>query len=499
MKRSFALTEAQLALQEDVIECCTPGHRMGKGFTLLEQNLWFEPGLPKGYLQMLDDFEKVGRYDHSMSVLELGSLFSYDPGTALGKTQDYLAQAYGVKFVWPSTNGTSILNIMALMTTTDPGDKVLLQRDSHVSVYSAMIHQGLVPVYLKTRYASDLGLPLGVTVEQLEAALDEHPDIKAVFLTYPNYYGIATDLGACARFLEARGVRLIVDSAHGAYYRFHPDLPLAAEETSASLITGSQHKTCSTLSQGSLALFNDEKLIGPFYEWANLGGFVSTSFSFIILQSLVLGVVQLERQGRALLQQAMEACRWAREQINRIKGLKAFGLEAARPGFYQLDPLRITVDVSGLGVSGFEVAERLSREFHIYPELATFQNILLMFTLVDDKRVLERVVGALGRIAADTKGHFQQPRIELPPLPPIRVMPRQAMQHRPRRVLPLVEAIGQVSAETISAYPPGSAILVGGEQITAEAIEFLQAVKKQGGILKGASSPDFASIQVLES
>ena len=197
MKQGFALTEAQLELQDDVIECCTPGHRMGRGFTLLEQALWFDPGLPKGYLQMLDDFEKIGRYDHSMSVLELGSLFSYDPQTALGRTQSFLARAYGVPFVWPSTNGTSILNILALMSTTAPGDKVLLQRDSHVSVYSAIVHQGLEPVYLKPNYAKDLSLPLGVTVEGLEAALDEHPDLRAVFLTYPNYYGIATDLAGC--------------------------------------------------------------------------------------------------------------------------------------------------------------------------------------------------------------------------------------------------------------------------------------------------------------
>jgi len=497
VKQGFALTEAQLELQDDVIECCTPGHRMGRGFTLLEQALWFDPGLPKGYLQMLDDFEKIGRYDHSMSVLELGSLFSYDPQTALGRTQSFLARAYGVPFVWPSTNGTSILNILALMSTTAPGDKVLLQRDSHVSVYSAIVHQGLEPVYLKPNYAKDLSLPLGVTVEGLEAALDEHPDLRAVFLTYPNYYGIATDLAGCARLLESRGVRLIVDSAHGAYYRFHPDLPLAAEETGAALVSQSQHKTCSTLSQGSLLLFNDESLVQPFYEWANLGGFVSTSFSFIILQSLVLGVMQLERQGRGLLQNAQEAAQWAREQIGTIQGLKTFGAEAARPGFKSLDPLRVTVDVSGLGLSGFEVSDRLCQEFNIYPELATFQNVLLMFTLVDDLRVVRRVVEALRKIAGDARGHFSQPRLEPPPLPPMRTLPRAAIHHRSRRALPVHEAIGEVSAETISAYPPGSAIIVGGEEITPEVVEFLRAVKKLGGTLKGASSRGFDTIQVL--
>lgn len=480
-----------------MIECCTPGHRMGRGFTLLEQALWFDPGLPKGYLQMLDDFEKIGRYDHSMSVLELGSLFAYDPETALGRAQDFLARVYGVPFVWPSTNGTSILNILALMSTTQPGDKVLLQRDSHVSVYSAIVHQGLEPVYLKPNYAKDLGLPLGVTPEGLGDALDKHPGVRAVFLTYPNYYGVATDLGACAELLKERGVPLIVDSAHGAHYRFHPDLPQAAEGTGAALVTQSQHKTCSTLSQGSLALFNDRRLVEPFYEWANLGGFVSTSFSFIILQSLVLGVMQLERQGRGLLQNALEACGWAREEINQIQGLKTFGPEAARPGFKELDLLRVTVDVSGLGVSGFEVCNRLSSEFNIYPELATFQNVLLMFTLVDDLRVVRRVVQALRQIAGDTKGHFRQPRLEPPPLPPLRVLPRAAMHHRPRRSVPVREAVGQVSAETISAYPPGSAIIVGGEEITAEAVEFLQAVKRLGGTLKGASSRGFETIQVL--
>jgi arginine decarboxylase len=431
-----------------------------------------------------------------MSVLQLGSLFSYDPETALGRTQDYLAEAYGVDFVWPSTNGTSVLNIMALMSATRSGDKVLLQRDSHISVYSAMVHHGLEPVYLEPNYAADLGLPLGVTVDRLEASLKAHPDIKAVFLTYPNYYGIATDIGACADFLATKGVRLIIDAAHGAYYAFHPELPLAAERTAAALVTQSQHKTCATLSQGSLALFNDQTLVAPFYEWANMGGFVSTSFSFIILQSLVLGVMQLQKQGRGLIEQAIAAAYTAREQISQIKGLKVFGLESVRAGFAEMDPLRITVDVSGLGLSGFEVAEELA-EKGIYVELATFQNVLLMFTFVDEYRVMQRVVEALSQIAATASGRFDQPKLDLPPIPPMRMLPRNALQ-QPRRSVNAREAIGQISAETLSAYPPGAAIIVSGEEITAEAVEYLSEVKRLGGIVKGAADAAFQKIQILQ-
>jgi arginine decarboxylase len=459
----------------------------------------FPPNEPfPGFFELAEDIERAARYDHSVSVPDLGSLFHFDPDSLLGRDQQRLAEAYNVQFAWPSTNGTTSLNVMALMSITGPGDTVLVQRDSHVSVFAPMIHLGLRPIYLTPPYSAELGINLGVTPQQLRQTLDAHPDVRAVFLTYPNYFGIATDIQACAEVVQERGIPLVIDSAHGSHFRFHPDLPQAAETTGAAIVTQSTHKTCAALSQGSLALFNDQEVVERFYEVVNQLGFVSTSFSYIILQSIMLAVLQLELQGKALLGQAMQMSAWVRSKINRIDGLSSFGLGQAQPGFTALDPLRVMVDVSELGLTGFEVEDILIREFKIYPEMGTLKHVLFLFTLVDTWEAGKQIVEALDTLAHRERRHQSLPDLPIPPVSRQLCLPRQAFFSRNRCRVPVKQAVGLPSAETIATYPPGSAIVVAGEEITHEIVEFLQVVSAHGGVLKGASDPSFTTIPVVE-
>jgi len=198
-------------------------------------------------LQMVSKFQDVARFDHSVSVPELGSLFYFNEGDALGQMQQGIANIYQSPFAYLTTNGTTSLNVLALLSLTRPGDTVLCQRDSHVSVFAPMIQADLRPVYVEPVYDTDLGLSLGVTPEQLDQALKANPEVKAVFLTYPNYFGIATDIEACAQVVARQGTHLIIDAAHGAHFGFHPALPRPAQDTTAAIVTQSTHKTCSAL------------------------------------------------------------------------------------------------------------------------------------------------------------------------------------------------------------------------------------------------------------
>jgi arginine/lysine/ornithine decarboxylase len=448
--------------------------------------------------QLADDFTRIAQYDHSVSIPELGSLFRFDPMTHLGKDQQRLAEMYGVPFAWPSTNGTTSLNTMALMTLVSPGDTILCQRDSHVSIFAPMIHLGLRPVYLQPPFSYRLGINLGVTPDQLCEALDQHPEIRAVFLTYPNYFGIATDIQACARVVHERGIPLIVDAAHGAHFQFHPELPISAEETVATIVTQSTHKTCTALSQGSLALIKDESVIDRWYDVVNHLGFVSTSFSYPILQSIMLAVLQLELQGETLLGRAMEVSAWVRSEVNTIDGLYCFGVERAQAGFVALDPLRVTVDVSGLGRTGFMIEDILIREFRIYPELATLNHVLFLFTLVDDWDEGRRVIEALSAIRRSEGRGRATYDLHPPNIPRQCLLPRDVFYSKQLRRLPVREAIGRISAETIATYPPGSPVIVAGEEVTDDHVAFLHAVEAHGGVLKGASDPHLTTMVIVD-
>lgn len=453
-----------------------------------------------GFFDMVEALGRAAQYDHSVSIPQLGSVFRYNPASPLGTDQRLIAEVYNVSFAWPSTNGTTALNVMALITLARPGDKVLYQRDSHVSVFAPMIHLGLQPIYIQPTFDSQLGISLGITADQIRQQLDLHPDIRAVFLTYPNYFGIATDIQNCAELLRERRVPLIIDSAHGSHFHFHPQLPLSAEATGASIVTQSTHKTCIALSQGSLALFNDLSIVERFYEVVNHLGFVSTSFSYVILQSIILSVLQLHSQGETLLGTALEVSDSVRRQINTFDGLWSFGQELAgtRPGFKALDPLRVTVDVSQLGVTGFQFEEQLIEQFNVYPEMATLQHVLFLFTLADNQQAGEQVVEAVQEVAARTQRRQPIVSTTSPCIPPQIYLPRDVFFEQKRRRLPVAEAVGLPSAETIATYPPGSAIIMAGEEITGEIVEFLQRSQSYGGVLKGASDPSFSTVLVMD-
>jgi arginine decarboxylase len=445
------------------------------------------------------DLRNIARYDHSVSVPSLGSLFHYDLNTPLGKAQKDAARIYGVPFAYPSTNGTTALNVQLALTLARPGEKVLIQRDSHVSILAPIIHAGLRPIYLVPGYSQRIGLAVGITPDDLRSTLDQHPDLRLVFLTYPNYFGIATDIRGCVEAASERGVPLIVDSAHGAHWTFHRSFPVPAERVGATVVTQSTHKTCPALGQGSLALFNDERLVERFYEVVNQLGFVSTSFSYVILLALFRGLSALQETGHQMFGERLDMSHWARQEINRIDGLHCFGEEESQPGFIALDPLRLTVDVSDLGLTGYEVEEIVLRENGHYAEMATIQNVLFLITPGTDWRSLVSLVDSLRTVAKLRRPCGRHLNIPPPALPKQILTPRDAFYSGHKKTVSADSAIGAISAETISAFPPGSAVIVAGEEVTQEVVDFLKSISRCGGVLKGASTPDLRTLRIIES
>ena len=76
------------------------------------------------------------------------------------------------------------------------------------------------------------------------------------------------------------------------------------------------------------------------------------------------------------------------------------------------------------------------------------------------------------------------------------VPPREAFLGAAESI-PVAEAIGRVSAETIAGYPPGIPALLPGERITAETVAYLREIVREGARLHGASDPGFGTVNVL--
>jgi arginine decarboxylase len=455
----------------------------------------------EGYLHYLELLQEVAVLDNSVSVPGLGSPFRPEPYTPLGKAQEEIAEIYGVKQAFMLPTGTTALNILAVAAAAPPGSKIALQRNSHVSVYAAIINLGLEPIFLDPTYSPELDVVTSISPDQLLSAFEQHPDIRTVFLTSPNYFGITGDLSVLIEIAHNFGSKVIVDEAHGAYFNFyqHPPMPVAAEHLSADIITQSTHKTIGALSQGSLLLLNDTDLIDPMYEAINVHGYVSTSFSYPILVSISIAVAQMAFHGESLLANVLKISEFARTEINNIPGLHCFGQESVKSiqGIASLDPLRLTVNVREWGMTGYEVEAGL-QEQHIYPELATLDNVLFLLTPFDEPADARIIVEGLHHLAPEQLPNTQRMNLPPPSRPAKILNPRDAYYHPKKTTLSLDRAIGKPCRETIAAYPPGSAVIVMGEEITSEVIEYLQQVRSCGGYLKGLLDNTFTSLSVVD-
>lgn len=433
--------------------------------------------------------------DHSTSVSELGSLFVPTGDQPVQRMKRRLADAYGVAWSFPSTHGTTALNILSLLSACRPEGRVLVSRDAHSSVIAAMVHGGFEPVYVVPGYDARLGVSLGPTVAAFREMLDREA-IDCVCLTSPNYFGIVGELGEIVALAHARGLPVVVDAAHAPHFHFCSGLPIAAEDVGADYVAQSTHKVATALSQGSLLLLNDASRIESLYEQVNELGLVSTSFSYPILASLELGVRQLVHEGERIWSQTIDRAESFRSDCRTLPGIACFGREeATQPGFLDLDRTRVTIDVRNTGLSGFEVARRLGHH-GIYPEMATLQHVLFLFTPGTRDQDLEQLFGVLKEAIEHEATSRPVTILPPPPLPERGCLPRVA-RFSPKHVVPVEAAIGSVSGETIATYPPGVPIITAGERVSAEVVEYLRHMRHHGSVLKGASDPRFDTIKVL--
>jgi lysine decarboxylase len=410
------------------------------------------------------------------------------------------AEAYGVERAWFLTNGATQGNHALCLALAPPGTGVVLQRNSHASMVDGLILSGGIPSWVTPEYDPELGMAHGVTPEALEQALARTRQAHAAFIVSPTYYGMAADVEGCARVAHAAGAALIVDNAWGSHFGFHPSLPASPIELGADAMLASTHKIVGSLTQSAMLMVASTELIDIGAVARTVRLVRSTSPSSLLMASLDAARRQLAVHGEALLDRTIRASENARAAIDAIDGCSVVGEGlVGRPGIAGWDPLRIVVDVRGTGCTGYEVAGALRASFDIYVELATHATLVLVLGL-------GQTVDPLERLAHDFAETVRQ--ISRPGEAPVVARAPSALEHEtaipPRdaflgegEAVPVDEAVGRISAESIAGYPPGVPALLPGERVTAEVIAYLRELTSAGARLHGAADPIFQTVRVL--
>lgn len=415
----------------------------------------------------------------------------------LAEAEILAADAYGSDRAWFLTNGSTCGIQAMLLATCGEGDKVLIGRNCHKAAIAGLVLNGATPIYLPTDYLPEFDLDLGVSPATLELFLQKHPDAKAVMLVSPNYFGVCGEIEKLVAIAHAFNVPLLVDAAHGAHLGFHPDLPISALQAGADLVVQSTHKVAGSLTQSSILHLQGDR-IDPEQVDRALQILRSSSPNLLLLISLDVARSQIAINGKQLLTETLRLAQKARSRLNQIPNLRTFSTIEVPT----LDPTRLTIMVDRLGMTGFAVDECLHSQLDVMAEMPTLNQLVFILSLGNTQADIERLIHAFQQIAKGKRTGGDQLRITNYELPignyQANFTPRNAYFAKSER-LPLHQAIGKISAESLCPYPPGIPLLCIGEEITAEVVEILQCVLQAGGIINGASDDSLETIRVIKT
>lgn len=460
----------------------TPGHKQGLGAHALLRELVTEEGLQEevSLMQELDDL--------------------HEPEGCIKEAQELAAALYGADAAFFAVNGTTGAIHAMLLAVLAPGDAVLVPRNAHRSVFGALVLSGARPVYIEPVIDEMLGIAHGLSVESVRETCRRHPEAKAFLLVSPTYYGVASDVRTIAEIVHEAGMALLVDEAHGAHLAFSEDLPESAIAAGADLVAQSTHKLLGAMTQASLLLLHEGRIERERVQ-QTMSLLTTTSPNYLLLASLDIARLQMAESGAEHLARAVKLAEDLRREINGIDGLFSFGEERmGRAGAFALDPLKITVTVTELGLTGAEAARILRREHKIEAELFDARNVLFLLTYADTEESTGRLLAALRALArhrAASAASAQASAVHLPAAPPMALTPREAFYRRFVRC-PLREAAGSIAAETIAFYPPGIPVICTGEVFTAEICRYIGAMRAAGLKVTGAADASLQTVRVIE-
>ena len=488
---------------ERVVPFDVPGHKHGRGNPELTEFL--------GERTMTLDVNSMKPLDnlcHPVSVIK--------------DAEELAAEAFGAKAAFFMVGGTTSAVQAMVFTVAARGDKIIVPRNVHRSVINAMVLCGAIPVYVDPGAHEELGIALGMQLVDIEAAIRDNPDAKAVFVNNPTYYGICSDLRGIVKLAHTHGMLVVVDEAHGTHLSFSDRLPVSAMEAGADMASVSMHKSGGSLTQSAFLLVgsahpsceaesdSDAKSTGndpeenrapsidPAYVRQIINLTQTTSGSYLFLSSLDLSRKRLALHGKELFDKVIDMAEYAREEINSIGGYYAIGSELVNGNeIFDFDKTKLVIHTLPVGLAGIEVYDLLRDEYDIQMEFGDFGNCLAYLSVGDRVREVERLVGALSEI----RRHFgKDPIVSLPNsyIAPVVVLSPQEAFYADAEHIPFEKAIGRIAAESIMCYPPGIPALAPGEKITEEVLEYLRYAQEKGCQITGAEDASLKTLKVVK-
>ena len=389
----------------------------------------------------------------------------YAPERGVAQAQRLYAEAVGAARTLFLTNGsTNGIHAMVQLYCRE-GDTILLPRNAHMSAVNGCIMGGLRVRWLPVSMTAD-GLCY-MKESDVITAMDAHPEAKTVFLTRPDFYGCMLPLERIVEAAHARGMRVVVDEAHGAHLPWMTGVK-SAGACGVDAWVQSVHKTLSGLTGAAALHLRDEA--DHAHALRLLRREQTSSPSFISLMSIDDARAWMEEQGR----ERLDAIAAAVAQVQKTLPSLGYGDAHAmwRHTGLEFDPTRLVIDAPQGGAA---LAAAL-RARGVDAEMCDLRRVVFIITAFDEAADVLHLLDLLKEIPPHAA--------EIPALPMLTGIPERAMEVRAAVMaayenIPLAQCAGRVAAASAGLYPPGIPLVCPGEIITDEVVARLSRAKNQ--------------------
>lgn len=428
-----------------------PGHKMGKGFIGDAASL----------------FNDILKAD----VTELPGLDNlHNPDGIIREAEERLSALYGSRKSYFLVNGSTSGNMIAVFSSFKEGDKVIVERSCHTSIFNGIILRKLNPVYIYQDFDNRYNLGIELSEIKILNLIRENPDAKGIILTSPNYYGAAINLENIIREAKRRNMTVIIDGAHGAHFTASKNLPASPVSLGADIVINSAHKTLPALTQSAYLHVNNEALINKTDFYFHV--FNSTSPSYLLMASMDYARYYLE-QHKTEWDSLIERCEKARAKIERLGSCHI--LEEKELSNSRLDRTRYLINMPRQ-VSAYKLKDILT-ENRIEIEYNDCNNLILIFSPFNTEEELDKLYEVLKRTDINS---LKEKTLKIDykfPSPKAVMSPYEASEQKGETIL-LKESLNRVLKRAVAFYPPGIPCIMPGELMDIDTLNMIEYYKE---------------------
>lgn len=457
-------------VDDNIISFHMPGHKKGAIYKML------------GYQDILENLYKLDTTEIP------GTDNLHSPEECIKESLKRASEVFKSDKTFYLVNGSTCGIEAAIMASVNPKEKIILNRDCHQSAINSCIIGDIDPIYVNPSINKNSNTLSGVSFDDVKRVIDSNLDAKAVFLTYPTYFGDVFDLKSICSYAHEKGMTVIIDEAHGAHLGLSEKLPETALSQGADIVIQSTHKTLPSFTQSSMIHIKGNRInINKLTNMLRITE--SSSPSYLLMASLDIAVDIYEKNGFNLMDKLLSNINEFKSELYKLKNIK---VDESK------DYTKIFLNTKKLGITGHELENILRENYNIQVELSNYYGVLLIATIGNTKDEFLKLKDVLFEIDKIYKKESYLKSVSYPIKLPKKILsPREAF-YMDKKNVKIENSIGKISGEYIIPYPPGVSLVSPGEEITREVIDYIIECKSKGMNVNGVKDSELRFIQVID-